>query len=65
MYWETRRSRSVFTSVETLDSIGESYAAKLAENRDQYRALTRRTRTLPRKEKEKYFRAATDDIECS
>ena len=37
---ERLRSRSGFASVETLDSIEESHAARLAGNRDQYRAVT-------------------------
>ena len=42
-----------FTSVETLDSIEKSRAARLAGNQDQYRALSRRTRTLLRRDKER------------
>ena len=43
-------SRSGFASVETLESIEESHAAKLAGNRDQYRALSYRNRALLRRE---------------
>ena len=52
-FGERLRSRSGFTSVETLESIEESRAAKLAGNHDQYRALSRRTRTLLRRDKER------------
>ena len=47
---ERPRSRSGFTSVETLKNIEESRAARLAGKHDQYRALSRRTRTLLRRE---------------
>ena len=40
------RSRGGFTSAETLDSIEKSHTARLAGNQDQYRTLSRRTRTL-------------------
>ena len=46
---ERPRSRSGFTSVETLESIEERRAARLAGDQDQYRALSRRTRTLLRR----------------
>ena len=50
---ERPRSRNGFTSVETLESIEESRAARLAGDHDQYRALLRRTRTLLRRDKER------------
>ena len=54
---ERPRLRSGFTSVETLESIEESRAARLAGDQDQYnRALSRRTRTLLRRDKERYVR---------
>ena len=61
---ERPRSRSGFTSVETLESI-ESRAARLAGNHDQYRALSRRTRTLLRRDKERYVRGLAEDVEWS
>ena len=53
---ECPMSQSGFASVETLESIEESRAARLAGNHDQYRALSRRTRTLLRRDKERYVR---------
>ena len=64
MHWERPRSRSGFTSVETLECIEESCAARFAGDHDQYRALSRRTRTLLRRYKERYVRGLTDDVEC-
>ena len=52
-------SRRGFTSIETLESIKESRAAKLAGDHDQYRALSRRTRTLLRRDKERYVRMSS------
>ena len=43
---ERPRSQSGFTSVKTLESIEERRAARLAGDHDQYRALSRRTRTF-------------------
>ena len=50
--------------METLESIEESRAARLAGNHDQYRALSRRTRTLLRRDKKRYVRGLAEDIEC-
>ncbi|KAG0721658.1 Ribulose-phosphate 3-epimerase [Chionoecetes opilio] len=50
---ERPRSRRGFVSTETLEKIEESRAARLAGNRDQHRALSCRTRTLLRKDKER------------
>ena len=61
---ERPRSRSGFTSVETLESIEESRAARLAGDHDQYRALSCRTRTLLRRDKERYVRGLAQDVEC-
>ena len=57
------RSRDDFKSAETLDSIEKSRAARLAGSRDQYRALSHRTRTLLRRENEKYVRSVAEDVE--
>ena len=57
------RSRAGFASAETLDGIEKNRAARLAWNRDQYRALSRRTRTLLRRDKERYVRNLAEDIE--
>ena len=59
---EHPRSQSGFTSVETLESIGQSYVARFAGNHDQYRALSRRT--LLRRDKERYVMGLTEDVEC-
>ena len=61
---ERPRSRSGFTSVETLECNEESRAARLAGDHDQYRALSRRTRTLLRRDKESYVRSLAEDVEC-
>ncbi|KAG0730184.1 LINE-1 retrotransposable element ORF2 protein [Chionoecetes opilio] len=60
---ERPRSRRGFVSTETLEKIEESRAARLAGNRDQHRALSRRTRTLLRRDKEKYVRSLAEDVE--
>ncbi|KAG0727390.1 Helicase POLQ-like [Chionoecetes opilio] len=52
---ERPRSRRGFVSTETLEKIEESRAARLAGNRDQHRALSRRTRTLLGRDKERYM----------
>ena len=57
------RSRGVFASAETLDSIEQTRAIGLAGNRDQYRALPRRTRTLLKRDKERYVRILAENIE--
>ena len=46
-----------------LDSIEKNHAVRLAGNQDQYRALSRRTRTLLRRDKEKYVRSLAEDVE--
>ena len=61
---ERPRPRSGFTWVETLESIEESRTARLAGDHDQYRALSGRTRTLLRRDKERYVRVLTEDVEC-
>ncbi|KAG0717388.1 Craniofacial development protein 2 [Chionoecetes opilio] len=63
VYWERPRSRRGFVSTETLEKIEESRAARLAGNRDQHRALSRRTRTLLRRDKERYVRSLAEDVE--
>ena len=49
---ERPRSRSGFTSVETLESTEESRAARLAGDHDQYKALSRKTRTPEKRQGE-------------
>ncbi|KAG0713018.1 X-linked retinitis pigmentosa GTPase regulator-interacting protein 1 [Chionoecetes opilio] len=60
---ERPRSRRGFVSTETLEKIEESRAARLAGNRDQHRALSRQTRTLLRRDKERYVRSLAEDVE--
>ncbi|KAG0713027.1 Transposon TX1 uncharacterized protein [Chionoecetes opilio] len=60
---ECPRSRRGFVSTETLEKIEESRAARLAGNRDQHRALSRRTRTLLRRDKERCVRSLAEDVE--
>ena len=60
---ERSRSRGGFVSVETLDSIAKSYAARLAGNQNQYRALSRRIRTLLRRDEKRYVRSLAEDVE--
>ena len=53
--WDTFKRETLeagFASAETLDSIEKSRAARLAGSRDQYRVLSRKARTLLRKDKE-------------
>ena len=61
---ERPRSRSGFTSVETLECIEESCAARFAGEHDQYKALSRRTKPLLRRNKERYVRGLPEDAEC-
>ncbi|KAG0729261.1 Retrovirus-related Pol polyprotein from type-2 retrotransposable element R2DM [Chionoecetes opilio] len=60
---ERPRSRRGFVSTETLEKIEESCAARLAGNQDQHRALSRRTRTLLGRDKERYVRSLAEDVE--
>ncbi|KAG0721028.1 hypothetical protein GWK47_047281 [Chionoecetes opilio] len=48
---------------ETLGNIEESCAARLAGNQDQHRALSRRTRTLLGRDKDRYVRSLAEDVE--
>ena len=57
---EHPRSRRGFTSVETLESIEESRAARLAGDHDQYRALSHRTKTFLRRNKERYVKGLAE-----
>ena len=57
------RSRVGFASAETLNSIVKSFAARPAGSRDQYRALSRWTRTLLRRDNERYFRRLAEDVD--
>ena len=50
---ERPRSRSGVASRETLETIEESRAARLAGDLGQYRTLSRRTKTLLRRDKER------------
>ena len=59
-----QRLWSGFISVEMLESIEESHVARLAGDHDQYRALSHRTRTLLRRDKERYVRCLAGDVEC-
>ena len=61
---ERPRSRSGFTSGETLESIEESRAARLAGDHGQYRALSRRIRTLLRRDQERNVRGLAEDVKC-
>ena len=60
---ERPRSRSGFASEEALECIEESRTARLAGNRDRHRALARRTRTLLRRDKERYVRDLAEEVE--
>ena len=60
---ERPRSRSGFVSRETMENIEKSRAARLAGDRDQHRALSRRTRTLLRRDKERYVRSLAEEVE--
>ncbi|KAG0714100.1 Tyrosyl-DNA phosphodiesterase 2 [Chionoecetes opilio] len=60
---ERPRSRRGFVATETLENIEESRTARHARNQDQYGSLSRRTRTLLRKDKERYVRNLAEDVE--
>ena len=60
---ERPRSRSGFTSVVILECIEESRAARLDGDHDQYRALSRRARTLLRRDKERYVKVLANYVE--
>ena len=60
---ERPRSRSGVASEETLRTIEESRAARLAGNLGQHRTLSRRTRALLRRDKERYVRGLAEDAE--
>ncbi len=62
-FGERPRSRSGVASKETMRAIEESRAARLAGNRGHYRTLSRRTRALLRRDKERYVRALAEDVE--
>ena len=53
---ERQRSRRAFVLVEMLDSTEESCVARVTGNRNQYRALSRKTRALLRRNKKRYLR---------
>lgn len=57
------RSRSGITSGETLETIEASRAARLAGKTDLYRTLSRRTRALLRRDKERHVRELVEDVE--
>ena len=50
--------------METLASIEESSVVRLVGSHDQYRALSRRTRTLLKRDKERYVRGLAEDVDC-
>ncbi|KAG0721629.1 hypothetical protein GWK47_046104 [Chionoecetes opilio] len=56
---ERPRSRCGFVSTETLENIEESSGS----NQDQHRALSPRTRTLLGRDKERYVRSLSEDVE--
>ena len=57
------RSRGEFASAEMLDIIEKSGSTRLAGSRDQYRVLSCTTRTLLRRDKERYVRSLVKDVE--
>ena len=58
-----RDHRRSFALTETLNSIETSRTARLDKNQDTYRVLSRRTRTLLRRDKERYVRSLKEDVE--
>lgn len=60
---ESLRSRSDFASEEMLLNIEESYAPRLAENWDQYRVLSSKTRALPGRDKEGCVKGLAEEVE--
>ena len=61
---EHPKSCSSFAPVETLNSIEESRAPRLAGNRYQYKALSHRTRALLRRDKDRHVRGFSEDFGC-
>ena len=61
--WEHPVSQSDFTLVEMLDILEKSRSVRLAGNRDQYMTLSRKTRTLLKRDKERYVRSLADNVE--
>ena len=60
---ERPRQRGGVASAGTLENIEESRAARLAGDRARYRALSRRTRTLLRRDKERFVRGLVEEVE--
>lgn len=60
---ECPRSRGGFVWAETLECAEESSTEMLAWNRDQYRALARRTKTLVRRDRDRYVRSLAEEVE--
>ena len=46
-----------------VDSLRRSCAARLARSRDQYRVRFRRTRTLLKRDKERYVRSLAEEVD--
>ena len=57
------RSWGGFASANRLNSIEKSHISRLAGNWNQYRALSHRTRTLLRRDKERYVRSLAENVE--
>ncbi|KAG0721718.1 Chitooligosaccharidolytic beta-N-acetylglucosaminidase [Chionoecetes opilio] len=60
---ERPRSRRGFVPTQTLEKIEESRAARLTGSQDQHRALSRRTRTLLWRDKERYVSSLAENVE--
>ena len=60
---ERPRSRSGVASREMLENIEESRAARLSGDLDRYRTLSRRTRALLSRDKERYVRELAEEVE--
>ena len=56
------RSRALSASVEALDSIEDSSAARHAGNRDQYKVMLRRPRALLRRDKVRYVMDLAENV---
>lgn len=59
----SKETKCGFASEETLKNIEENRSARLARNRDCYRALSRRARVLLRRDKGRYASSLAELVE--
>lgn len=57
------KSRSTVALSQTMENVEESYNARVAEDSDQFKALSRRTRTISTKHKKSYIKGFAEEIQ--